>query len=128
MDFLGIGPLELLVILVLILIVVGPGRLPQMAAQLARFIRTFRRYAADVTQDFNATMKELEEEYDDMQGEWKEVGQGLEEGVRAIGKEVEAAGDEAHKALKEADRETRKALEAAKPPADEPSEPVPPSH
>ncbi len=128
MEFLGIGPLELLVILVLILIVVGPGKLPEMAAQLARFIRTFRRYAADVTQDFNATMKELEEEYDEMQGEWKEVGQGLDEGVRAISSEVEAANREARKALEEADRETRKALEAAKPPADEPSEPVPPSH
>ena len=72
MDFIGIGPLELLVILALILIVVGPGRLPEMAAQLARFIRTFRRYAAEVTSDFNDTMKELEEEYDDMKGEWKD--------------------------------------------------------
>ena len=117
MDFLGIGLPELLVILVLVLIVVGPGRLPEMAAQLARFIRAFRRYAAGVTREFNETLQELEQEYGDMKGEWKEGGQGLDESARAVGEELTAA-----------DREARQALEGAKAAADEPSEPVSPSH
>jgi Sec-independent protein translocase protein TatA len=39
MQLIGIGIPELLVILVLTVIVVGPDRLPEVAAQLARWIR-----------------------------------------------------------------------------------------
>jgi Tat protein translocase TatB subunit len=115
MDFLGVGLPELLVILVLTLIVVGPRRLPEMAAQLARFMRAFRRYTAGVTREFNETMGELEREYDEMKGEWKEVGQGLDETARSVGKELESA-----------DRDARKALKEAKAATEEPSKPVSP--
>ena len=113
MEFLGVGPAELLVILLLTLIVVGPRRLPEMAAQLARFLRAFRRYSARVTKEFNETMHDLEQEYDDMKGEWKDVGQGLDEGVRTMQEELSAA-----------DREAREALKEPAPP--ETSQPVPP--
>ena len=43
MNFLGMGPMELMVILVLALIVVGPGKLPEMAGQVGRVVREFRR-------------------------------------------------------------------------------------
>ena len=109
MDFLGIGLPELLVILLLTLLVVGPQRLPEMAAQLARFIRAFRRYSSRVTREFNETISELEHEYEDMHGEWKQVGQGLEESARTVSDELSAA-----------DRDARKALEAPAT-ADEPS-------
>jgi sec-independent protein translocase protein TatB len=91
MDFLGIGLPELLVILILTLIVVGPQRLPEMAAQLARFIRAFRRYSSRVTREFNETLSELEHEYEDMRGEWKQVGQGLEQDARTISDELKSA-------------------------------------
>jgi sec-independent protein translocase protein TatB len=113
MDFFGVGPVELLLILLVTLIVVGPRRLPEMAAQLARFLRAFRRYTANVTREFNETLHELEQEYDEMRGEWKDVGQGLDESARAVSTELEAA-----------DREARQALEEAKA-ADDASEPVP---
>ena len=116
MDIFGVGPLELLLILVLILIVVGPGRLPEMAVRLARFVRTARRYAATVTSEFSETMRDLEHDYDEMKGEWKEIGQGLDESARAVGEELEAT-----------DREARQALEEATAAADESSESAPPS-
>ncbi len=116
MDFLGVGLPELLVILVLTLIVVGPRRLPEMAAQLARLIRTFRRYTAGVTREFNETMGELEKEYDEIKGEWKEVGQGLDEGVKEVTRELEAA-----------DKDVREALNEASAAADEPSTPTTPT-
>lgn len=103
MEFLGIGLPELLVILVLMLIVVGPGRLPEMAAQLARFMRAFRRYTAQVTKDFNETMSDLEKEYDDMKGEWKEVGEGLDDTARSVSQELKAADEDARSALKDAE-------------------------
>ncbi len=99
MEFLGIGLPELLVILVLILIVVGPSRLPEMAAQLARFIRAARRYGNQVTKDFNEALSDLEEEYDEMKGEWKEVSQGLDKSVKEVGKELKAADADVRKAL-----------------------------
>ena len=99
MELLGIGLPELLVILVLILIVVGPSRLPEMAAQLARFIRAARRYGNQVTKDFNEALSDLEEEYDEMKGEWKEVGQGLDKSVKDVGKELKAADADVRKAL-----------------------------
>jgi len=57
MDFLGIGLPELLVILIITLIVVGPQRLPQMAAQLARLIREFRRHTANLSREFTGVLR-----------------------------------------------------------------------
>ena len=102
MDLFGIGLPELVVILALILIVVGPARLPEMAAQLARFIRAARKLSSQVTSEFNTTMSELEQEYDEMKGEWKEVGQGLDETSRAVTDELEAADKDARQALGDA--------------------------
>jgi Tat protein translocase TatB subunit len=109
MDFLGIGLPELLVILILALLVVGPQRLPEMAAQLAKFVRTFRRYSQRITREFNETMQELEREYDDVRGEWKDVGQGLDDGVRTVSEQ-----------LRQADQAARDPAEERKPAASGP--------
>ena len=45
----GIGPTELIVILVIALIVVGPERLPQLAGQVGKAIRDFRQMSGDMT-------------------------------------------------------------------------------
>lgn len=99
MEFLGVGPAELLVILVLALLVVGPQRLPEFAAQLGRFMRAFRKYSAQVTRDFNDAMQDLEKEYDDMRGEWKEIGQGLDDTTRSVSQELDSATQDARTAL-----------------------------
>jgi sec-independent protein translocase protein TatB len=112
MEFFGVGPLELLVVLVIALIVVGPQRLPELAAQMGKFMRGLRRYTSQVTREFNETMQDLEKEYDDLRGEWKTVGQGLDESTKAISSELEAAGAEASRALEDA---KAAADEAAKP-------------
>ncbi|MCS6912954.1 MAG: twin-arginine translocase TatA/TatE family subunit [Myxococcales bacterium] len=39
----GLGPMELAVILVLALLVMGPKRIPELASNLGRAIRSFRR-------------------------------------------------------------------------------------
>ena len=52
MDFLGIGAMELLLILVLAVIVVGPRQLPAIARQLATLTRKLRRMWAEVSTDF----------------------------------------------------------------------------
>ncbi len=44
----NIGPAELIIVLVIALIVVGPGKLPEVGSALGKSIREFRRAAADV--------------------------------------------------------------------------------
>jgi len=46
MGLFGIGPLELLLVLVIALMVVGPEKLPEMAAGLGRTIRDFQRMSS----------------------------------------------------------------------------------
>ena len=44
----GFGPIELIVILIIALIVVGPGKLPDVGSALGKSIREFRKAATDV--------------------------------------------------------------------------------
>ena len=52
MNILGIGPGEMVLIATLGLIVFGPQKLPEMAAQLGRMVRDFRQNTADINQEF----------------------------------------------------------------------------
>ncbi|MEA2518970.1 MAG: sec-independent protein translocase protein TatA [Chloroflexota bacterium] len=44
----NIGPVELIIILVIALIVIGPGRLPDVGAALGKSIREFRKASSDI--------------------------------------------------------------------------------
>ena len=44
----GIGPGELIIILIIALLVVGPGKLPDVGSALGKSIREFRKAATDV--------------------------------------------------------------------------------
>jgi Tat protein translocase TatB subunit len=58
----GIGPTELLVIMVVALLVLGPKRLPEIAKALGRGLAEFRRATADVTTEIENARILLEEE------------------------------------------------------------------
>ena len=66
MDFLGIGPLELLVILVIALIVVGPERLPEIAGSIGKTVRQIRAISSGFTSEWQ---RELSAVTQDFQGE-----------------------------------------------------------
>jgi len=44
----GIGPFELIVVLVIALLVLGPGKLPDVGSALGKSIREFRKAATDI--------------------------------------------------------------------------------
>jgi len=44
----NIGPFELLLVLILALLILGPGKLPEVGSALGRTIREFRRASNDV--------------------------------------------------------------------------------
>jgi TatA/E family protein of Tat protein translocase len=62
MNFLGMGPMELMLILVLALIIFGPGKLPEIAGQVGKVVRDFRRTTSELSSEFSRTLSlEVEE-------------------------------------------------------------------
>ena len=86
MEFFGIGLPELVVILVLTLIVVGPQRLPEVAAQIGRTIREFRHYSSGITKELLDAVQDLEREYQDLRGELRSVSGELRDKAEAFGR------------------------------------------
>ena len=60
MDFFGIGMGELLLIIVVILIVWGPQRLPEIAQTLGKTIRALRKTTSDLTADVTKEIDNIE--------------------------------------------------------------------
>ena len=44
----NIGPFELLLVLVLVLLIIGPGKLPEVGSAIGKTIREFRKASTDV--------------------------------------------------------------------------------
>ena len=61
MGFSGIGIWEILLILIVILVVLGPRRLPEIAKTLGRAVRAIKKASTDLTTTLN---RELEETRD----------------------------------------------------------------
>ena len=59
MDFLGIGGWEVLVVLVIALIIWGPGRITEIGRTLGKTVRTLKKASFDLTTQLT---KEIEEE------------------------------------------------------------------
>src|SRR5215212_9442639 len=47
------GPMELVLIMVLALIVFGPGKLPEIAGQIGRMVRDFRNASSEMSSEFS---------------------------------------------------------------------------
>src|SRR5215471_18244075 len=62
MHVLGMGPMEILLIVVLALIVFGPAKLPEIMGQVGKAIGDFRRATSELSDEFNRTIQsELQE-------------------------------------------------------------------
>jgi len=57
----GIGPTELIVILVIALLVLGPKRLPELAAGLGKGLAEFRRATSDINAELDEARRAVEE-------------------------------------------------------------------
>jgi sec-independent protein translocase protein TatA len=60
-EMFGVGMPELLVILVIILIIFGAGKLPQIGEGLGKGIRNFRKATTKEPEEIEATSKKSEE-------------------------------------------------------------------
>lgn len=93
MDFLGIGlglP-QLLIIFVVAFFVLGPERLPEVARQLARGVKTLRSYATDVQSQFDGEFGDLRSEFRGIQQDLVSMQQDLRGGLLELDSSVRAA-------------------------------------
>ncbi|MBI2849826.1 MAG: twin-arginine translocase subunit TatB [Chloroflexi bacterium] len=59
MDFLGLGMGEIILIIIVALIIFGPSKIPEMARQAGKLMRTLKQTSSELTTQIQ---KELEEE------------------------------------------------------------------
>jgi len=78
----GIGYQEMFIVLVVALVIFGPSRLPELAGQVGRWVRDFRRMSSDLTGEFEKTFAEV----DEVKKTFKREIQGIQEEVEGIGK------------------------------------------
>jgi sec-independent protein translocase protein TatA len=62
MDFLGIGPGELILILILALIFLGPGKIVEFAGTLGKWVRAIKRAGNDFTAAVTREVEKAENE------------------------------------------------------------------
>lgn len=118
MEFLGIGPLELIVILIIALTVVGPERLPEIARSIGKTLRDLRAMSQGLTAEWQQELNLATEIGDSKKG--------LQQALIEPFKEAQADFQRALSApLKEAQTDLQKALTA--PLASSPGDTVEPS-
>lgn len=95
MTFFGIGALEAMVILVVALLILGPGRLPEVMGEAGRTLREFRRMTKDLTGDLEGPISEIRSSLEEVQGEFEGTVREITRETKGIGKTITGTVDEA---------------------------------
>ncbi len=92
MDFLGMGWFEILVVLVVALLVLGPERLPEYARKAGRFIRQFRKITSGITKEVGKAINlDEDEELDSsLKNDLDEIKKSLEKDAEELKKTLDA--------------------------------------
>jgi len=126
MDFMGIGPLELLLVLIIGFLLLGPDKLPEMAAKAGRLYRSLKKATFDlsktITEDVSTEKKTLGE---DLSSEKKTISQDLSNIRKTIiddlSSENKADEDSAAASVAESgEKSEAESTEKATPPTDSP--------
>ncbi len=84
MSLLGMGGMEIMVIMVVALIIFGPGKLPEIGAQVGKAVRDFRRATNDLTREFNDSTSDIRSTMDEMKGTMTDVERETKELAQSI--------------------------------------------
>jgi TatA/E family protein of Tat protein translocase len=99
---LGMGPMEIAVILIVALIIFGPGKLPEIGATIGRSVREFRSATKDITGDFQRSMMEVQSAADDLKGSALELQTATEQTFNEAKQEFNVAADDLERTTKKA--------------------------
>lgn len=97
---------EILTIVIVILIVFGPNRLPELARKTGALLAKARVAVAAMRDEFTTEYREVVEPMQEVRDEIKAAGRDLRQDVTKIGDDVKAAGDEAVAAAKSLEEST----------------------
>lgn len=73
MEVFGIGPLEIVLIVLVVFIVLGPDRIPGAMRQLGKWTRQLRETANNITRDYNTEIREITGEITALQEEIRSI-------------------------------------------------------
>lgn len=110
MEFLGVGYQEILLIFVLLLVVVGPERLPHMAYQMGKAVREMQKYARAVRDEFSDEMGYFEEQYRTVRGEFDEARTEMRDQSRALDRELRDQTETLDREVKEASKDAEESV------------------
>lgn len=101
MAKLGMG--ELILILVVALICLGPDKLPQVGRSLGKGIRAVKGYLHDLTRDLEdmEELKEIQKDVTDIRKDLRSVGTGLEKSLRAEEEEIQETLDATRREIRD---------------------------
>ncbi len=117
MEIFGIGILEVMAVMLLMAIIFGPHRLPEIAKQAGRAVRELREYARDFRDEYLTDFEEVREEYlevrheleqtdNEFRDEMKELDEDLRTTVRDAEQDATEAIKEAESAVKDSESAT----------------------
>ncbi|HZP25826.1 MAG TPA: Sec-independent protein translocase protein TatB [Dehalococcoidia bacterium] len=89
MDFLGVGLPEILLVLLVALVVVGPQRLPQVAIEIAKVVKTLRGYATEVTNELKGEFEEFTQDYGEVKAQMQDLRNTINSESSAITREAD---------------------------------------
>jgi sec-independent protein translocase protein TatB len=73
MEVFGIGPLEIVLVVLIAFIVLGPDRIPGTMRQLGKWTRQLRETVNNITRDYNSEIRELTGEITALQDEIRSI-------------------------------------------------------
>lgn len=79
---------EIIIILLVALVVLGPRRLPEMARKMGRWASELRQAAREISRGLEAEVDELKEPLEEVTRDFKDVGRDLREPMKELGEEA----------------------------------------
>ncbi len=112
MNLFGMGTPEILVIMVVALIIFGPGKLPEIGAQVGKAVRDFRRMTKEMTAEFEDSISdvqtsvgEVKQTVSNVQKETTAIAQSIPTAIEGAGRTSGASTPSAPRPAAEASRE-----------------------
>ena len=102
MDFFGIGPLELILILIIGLLIFGPQKLPQIGREVGKALLSLKKASMDLTTGIEKEMDEIKKEVRDIDSE-KDL-EDVKKGLAHFKKELEDIKSEKEPGPRQPDR------------------------
>ena len=115
MNFLGIGPAELIFILVIALIVFGPKRLPEIGRTLGKTMREFRSVSEELTSQLREELETASKEIEAVSADVKGTLEAASEEMQAVSEDVKGTLEAASVEVQPASEEAKSELVGSKP-------------